>query len=611
MKYAIVLSLFMVLAGCGGGGSGGGGDSTDPVPSGSDSGSGDGGTSDGGGTGDSGSGSGDTAGDGSGTGGDSSGDTTTEPDPVNAPAELAVTGVNGNSITLQWVDMSDNEQEFVIERKLDGGTFSRVTAVTADVEQYTDSGLAYETTYVYRIYAANSDVVSEYSNQATVTTGEQFAANAWIRTYPGASGAITPKELLALGGGQYLVVGESNFQTQYFRLDQYGQVVWAKEFTQAENGGKVEFGGVVAASDGNPVFLLNVRRYTDIYQKKLIKVNAADGSKLWEKHLEDDAYTSEPTFSELEALDEDRDGVTDGFVAVARQNAVEDFFDIVKVSSQGELVWSKRYTVDVLGVPADVLQVADGSIYVAFDRAESSKLPQLFKLDAYGNLLYQRKYPVLDANYHFSARLAEVTDPDNPAEVLLVGTADFDPEAAVDLRPVVVALDSLGNISSSYRYTQSVAYGDVRRVIPTPGGDIWMLGSGAGGYWVSKMGPDGLIQQHLSVAVSAEFYGESIAVAADGEPVVLSKNGFTEHNSMPERGDLAVWRFAPVQSFAFRDGYSGTITDEPAEQESATLQMPQETTLVGETGPYSSKALDLTPAVDYAVDVITIANGTM
>jgi len=89
--------------------------------------------------------------------------------PPNAP-----TGLNGDidvanpygQINLSWVDESDNETGFKIERDQ-----TQIAIVATNTEQYQDTGLNPSTSYDYRVRAFNDTGDSDYSNEITVVTG--------------------------------------------------------------------------------------------------------------------------------------------------------------------------------------------------------------------------------------------------------------------------------------------------------------------------------------------------------------------------------------------------------------------------------------------------------
>jgi len=78
-----------------------------------------------------------------------------------------------HQIYLEWIDNSDGEDGFRIERKLDspGSEFAEINTVGADETTYEDrnSGLVPRATYIYRVCAYKGDINSAYTVSAPVT----------------------------------------------------------------------------------------------------------------------------------------------------------------------------------------------------------------------------------------------------------------------------------------------------------------------------------------------------------------------------------------------------------------------------------------------------------
>ena len=88
-----------------------------------------------------------------------------------APSGLAVTSGGKGSATLSWIDNSNNEDSFLIERSTSmSGGYIQVAAVGANIRSYIDNTLFRKTTYFYRVRAANTGGKSGYSNVASVKT---------------------------------------------------------------------------------------------------------------------------------------------------------------------------------------------------------------------------------------------------------------------------------------------------------------------------------------------------------------------------------------------------------------------------------------------------------
>jgi hypothetical protein len=99
------------------------------------------------------------------------------PSPPLAPSNLNATAVASHEIDLSWMDNSNNESGFKIERctgiksacTLDS-SFGQIAQVGAGVTTYADTTVAAVTTYTYRVRAFNAGGNSPYSNSAEATT---------------------------------------------------------------------------------------------------------------------------------------------------------------------------------------------------------------------------------------------------------------------------------------------------------------------------------------------------------------------------------------------------------------------------------------------------------
>lgn len=90
-----------------------------------------------------------------------------------APASLtasAQTPSKGGGVALAWIDKSNNEGGFQIERKTgSAGTWQTLTTLAANSTKYTDTTTVSRTTYYYRVRGFNIAGSSAYSNQVNVT----------------------------------------------------------------------------------------------------------------------------------------------------------------------------------------------------------------------------------------------------------------------------------------------------------------------------------------------------------------------------------------------------------------------------------------------------------
>ena len=106
----------------------------------------------------------------------SKGNSGSNPTPVitvpASPTSLSATVASASQINLSWVDNSNNETGFTVERRTGAGSYSPIGYTLANSSVYNDIGVSPNTTYTYRVIAYNSAGNSAaYSNEVTVTSG--------------------------------------------------------------------------------------------------------------------------------------------------------------------------------------------------------------------------------------------------------------------------------------------------------------------------------------------------------------------------------------------------------------------------------------------------------
>lgn len=87
------------------------------------------------------------------------------PELPSAPTNLTATTVSNTAIDLAWIDNSDNETGFEIERAISNtGPYDLIRIVPGNKTSYSDTGLIALTSYSYRIRSINAGGKSDYSN---------------------------------------------------------------------------------------------------------------------------------------------------------------------------------------------------------------------------------------------------------------------------------------------------------------------------------------------------------------------------------------------------------------------------------------------------------------
>src|SRR5690606_22408822 len=89
----------------------------------------------------------------------------------NAPDQLEALSTSASSVNLYWLDNSDNETGFQIEREKSGENINYLIGTpAANVTTFTDTGLESGTVYYYRIRAINAAGNSPYASQVSTQT---------------------------------------------------------------------------------------------------------------------------------------------------------------------------------------------------------------------------------------------------------------------------------------------------------------------------------------------------------------------------------------------------------------------------------------------------------
>jgi subtilase family serine protease len=115
------------------------------------------------------------------TGGGLTGSTslTVGPTPA-APSNLNATVFSSHQVNLRWQDHSSNETGFILQRSRNGGSWTTLTKVGANVTTFSDTTVYSGATFSYRVCAYNSFGDSAFSNTTgsitTTTTGSTLSA---------------------------------------------------------------------------------------------------------------------------------------------------------------------------------------------------------------------------------------------------------------------------------------------------------------------------------------------------------------------------------------------------------------------------------------------------
>jgi len=82
---------------------------------------------------------------------------------------IPTVAVAGLKADISWVDNSNNETKFELERKVGTGTFSPLVATAPNVTTFADTNIMPGETYGWRVRACNDLGCSSYSGEAVAT----------------------------------------------------------------------------------------------------------------------------------------------------------------------------------------------------------------------------------------------------------------------------------------------------------------------------------------------------------------------------------------------------------------------------------------------------------
>lgn len=98
------------------------------------------------------------------------------PTPPAAPSSLSATTISSSQINLAWINNGAGTLVFSIERRVGNNAFVQIVVTAAGATSYSNTGLAQNTTYEYRIRAFDGSLYSLYSSSAGATTSINFPA---------------------------------------------------------------------------------------------------------------------------------------------------------------------------------------------------------------------------------------------------------------------------------------------------------------------------------------------------------------------------------------------------------------------------------------------------
>jgi len=327
-----------------------------------------------------------------------------DPGLLDPPTMLTAQTVSSTSIRLDWTVNSTNEDGFAIERcaGIDCTDFAQVATVGAGIATHTDSGLAQDVYYYYRVKAYNAaDGSSHYSNVAqSVTTFVTFAPPAWTHLFNSPANSDDYATAIAVGGDNNPVVtGYSNafapgytsgtlsfdyYTVKLNRLDT--ALLWSAQYDDPTNASDIA--NCIAVDAANAV---TVSGYATLYNGHSGDVNSlftikypAGGPPAMASDQYNGPVASGATDDRAVAIASATDASGNTAVVGYGKNADgNDDIYLLKYRADGTRAWAATPFAGPGGgddIPAAVAFAQDGSIYVTgySEKAPGSATYSLF-----------------------------------------------------------------------------------------------------------------------------------------------------------------------------------------------------------------------------------------
>ena len=196
------------------------------------------------------------------------------PPPPSAPSGLSATAVSSTQINLSWSDNSNNEDGFSLER-CQGlvetcVSFAPIAQLAANATSYSNTGLAPNTTYAYRVRAYNGSGNSAYSTAVDATT----LSGSSTQVIPEGVQRIgaAPGTLSATGAGVGVAIVDTGLNFSHPDLGMAAEVIGVNSYNAVDpaatcediHGHGTHVGGIVAARN-NTIDVVGVAPDATLY----------------------------------------------------------------------------------------------------------------------------------------------------------------------------------------------------------------------------------------------------------------------------------------------------------------------------------------------------------
>uniref|UniRef100_A0A7V5XIA6 Bacterial repeat domain-containing protein n=1 Tax=Thermodesulfobacterium geofontis TaxID=1295609 RepID=A0A7V5XIA6_9BACT len=239
-------------------------------------------------------------------------------------------------------------------------------------------------------------LVGDANGKAWVVKVDQTGSVIWERVLAGSEGCLTcyyPRSISRTSDGNFVVGGyyyksilpNSGYFPFLAKLNAEGSILWMSEEWVDANGSYIS-GTLYSAretTDGGYVVLVNRNNHIS-----LVKINS-QGAMLWEKKFIHGAVDFGLSLQQTS----DRGYIIVGWTATTTQASSCDVY-LIKTDSYGNMVWEKTFGGGDHDAGYSVQEVADGYIVAGLTRSYGAGEEDIYlvKIDTQGNIVWSKTY---------------------------------------------------------------------------------------------------------------------------------------------------------------------------------------------------------------------------
>jgi len=333
---------------------------------------------------------------------------------------------------------------------------------------------------------------------------EQSEMITWDRTF-GGSNTVGLTSLIQVEDRGYAIAGwasSKDSRSQYFwfiRLDEYGNLLWDRIYGESIQGYAFS---LIQTNDGGYAVAGVIRSQTDNKQNAWLLKLDSQGNILWEK-----TYGGSAEGWALSIIQ-----TTDGNFALAgwtkSKGASEMDAWVIKLDYQGNLLWDRTYGGSGFESARSIIQTTDGGYALAGVTASNEKGSNDFwiiKLDELGNEGWFREYK--ENVDHGNPDLIQTSD---GGYILALSTTS---KGAGSLDFLVIKLDSQGNLLWDLTYGGN-SWDKANSIIQTidggyaVAGGTYSKGSGTYDLWLIRLDINGNFLWDRTYGEINSYYGK-------------------------------------------------------------------------------------------------------